>query len=225
MSNEKFTQLPTVTSATPGDIIAAVQGGISVQETLQQILNLGLSNTILHYAGNPNGNVAGVVYQLCWDTTNTILYVCTSSGNASTTVWTKSILLTAGSGVTISQSGNSITISTSGSGLSWTEVTGTSATLAVNNAYIASNGSLVTLALPTTSSIGDVIYIVGKGAGGWLISQAAGQTLNIGSVASTVGVGGSVASSNRYDSVQLVCTVANTTWTNIGGVQGALTIV
>lgn len=225
MSNEKFTQLPTVTNSTLADIIAAVQGGVSVQQTLQQVMNLMSSNTIQHFAGNPNGSVAGDTFNFCWDTTNFILYVCTTSGNASTAVWKKAMALTAGSGITISQSGATVTISSSGSGVGWTEVTGTSQAMTANNGYIANNGSLVSLALPVSASIGDVIYIVGKGSGGWAITQGAGQTIHIGSSATTGGVGGSVASTNQYDSIQLVCTVADTTWTTLGGGQGALTVV
>lgn len=225
MANEKFTQLPTVSSSTLADIIAAVQGGVSVQQTLAQVLALVSSSVILHNAGNPNGAVAGTTYIFCWDTTNSILYICTTSGNASTAVWTKVITITAGSGITISQAGATITISASGSGVTWNEVTGTSAAMVSNNAYTASNAALVTLSLPTTSSYGDVIYITGKGAGGWSIAQAAGQQIHIGSSASTVGVGGSVSSTNQYDSVQLFCSVANTTWTTLGGGQGNLTVV
>lgn len=225
MANEKFTQLPSVSSAQLGDIIAAVQGGVSVQETLQQVFNLFSTGTIANYAGNPNGNVAGTTFNFCWDTSNLNLWVCTTSGNSSTAVWTKVINLVAGDGITIAQSGATITISVSGSGLSWTEVTGTSATMSVNSAYIANNAGLVTLTLPSTSSVGDVIYIVGKGSGGWAIAQGSGQLIHIGSSVTTTGAGGSAASTNRYDSIQLVCTVANTTWTTLGGGQGALTIV
>lgn len=88
MANEKVTELPTVVAATTADIIYAVQGGTSVQETLQQVLNLTQANIILNYAGNPNGNVAGVVYTFCYDTTNSKLYICTTSGSTSTAVWT-----------------------------------------------------------------------------------------------------------------------------------------
>lgn len=88
MANEKVSQLPTVTDATLADVIYAIQGGTSSQETLQQVFNLMLSNSILHFAGNPNSNVAGVIYQLCWDTINTIMYVCTTSGSTVTAVWT-----------------------------------------------------------------------------------------------------------------------------------------
>ena len=44
-------------------------------------------------AGNPNGNVAGNANvngasDLCFDTTNLILYICTTTGTTSTAVWT-----------------------------------------------------------------------------------------------------------------------------------------
>jgi hypothetical protein len=89
MASEKISQLPTVANALAADLIYAVQGGVSVQETLQQVLNLGLANTILNFNANPNGNVAGKTYQLCWDTVNDALYVCTTTGSTTTAVWTE----------------------------------------------------------------------------------------------------------------------------------------
>lgn len=225
MSNEMFTQLPSVTSALPSDIICAVQGGVSVQETLQQISNLLTANIILNYPGNPNGNLAGVTFQLCFDTTDAILYVCTSSGSASTAVWKKSITLTAGTGLTIVQNGSNITLSVSGSGTSWVNVTGTSQAMISNTSYVPNNAGLVTLSLPTTSSFGDVIDVVGYGAGGWTISQATGQQIILGVSSTTSGSGGSVSSTNKNDSLSLVCVVANTIWTLFDGPQGNLTIV
>ncbi len=46
------------------------------------------------YNGNPNGHVsgtqgsAGVLPTECWDYTNNVLYICTSTGTTSTAVWT-----------------------------------------------------------------------------------------------------------------------------------------
>jgi hypothetical protein len=95
-----------------------------------------------------------------------------------------------------------------------------------NNGYVADNAGLVTLSLPTTSSFGDQIDIVGRGAGGWTISQGSGQQIIIGNTSSTVGAGGSVSSTNRRDSLSIVCTNANTEWTILGAPQSAgLTIV
>lgn len=231
MANEMFTQLPSTGSAQLTDIICAVQGfsspsslGTSVQETLQQVYDLFQSNLVLYNAGNPNGSVAGTTFQLCWDTSNMILYVCSTSGSASTAVWSKAVALTGGTGITISQSGNNIQISTTGASTSWVTVTGTSAMMVTDQGYIANNSGLVTLTLPSTSSVGDPLYIIGQGAGGWSIAQSAGQQIIIGNKQSTIGVTGSVASTNQYDSLSLICTVENTTWTTLGGPQGELDI-
>lgn len=111
-------------------------------------------------------------------------------------------------------------------GFSWYPITAASQLMTSNNGYIANRGTLVTLTLPTTSAVGDLITVVGQGAGGWLIAQAAGQQIHIGSSASTLGAGGSVASTNQFDSVDLVCIVASTIWTTRGAPQSAgLTIV
>jgi len=234
---EMFTSLPTTTSAQMSDIICAVQGyvspsslGLSVQESLQQVFNLFQSNIILFNAGNPNGSVAGNTYQLCWDTTNMILYVCTTSGTSSTAVWTKSIQLTAGSNIAISQAGNNITISgTAIPGVSWTNVSGTSQAMVADGGYVAANAGTVTLTLPATAGFGTILYIVGQGSGGiggWSIAQNSGQAIHIGSSVSTTGVGGSVSSTNTFDSLVLLCTVANTTFVALGAPQSSgLTIV
>jgi len=229
---ERFTELSTVSSATLNDIICVVQGyvspsslGLSTQQTLQQVYNLFQSNVILFNAGNPNGSVAGNTYQLCWDTVDNILWVCTTSGTSSTAVWKKSITLTAGAGISISQSGNTITISSTAASGSFVVVSGTSQSMVVDTTYQPNNVGLVTLTLPVTSALGDQIDITGFGSGMWTIAQNAGQNIQIGNISSTVGAGGSVSATNRYDGISLVCTVANTTWQTINGPQGTLTIV
>jgi hypothetical protein len=288
MSNEMITQLPTVTNAALSDIIYAVQGyispsspGTSVQETLQQVLNLMLQQTILNFAGNPNGSLAGNTYQLCWDTTDSILFVCTTSGTSSTAVWIQvapgagtpilpssggtgvasptahtlpiaegsspfnflgpltngqlligntgldptPATLTAGPGISIENDAGSITISGTASGIGWTDVTSATQAMSADSGYTANRSSLVTFTLPTTAAYGTGLAVVGKGSGGWSIAQNAGQNIQIGSLSSTVGVSGSVSSTNRFDSINLVCTTTNTTWTVLSGVQGNLTIV
>ncbi len=133
--------------------------------------------------------------------------------------------LSAGPGISISNASNAVTISGTGSGIGWTEVTGTTQAMVADNGYVANNVGLVTLTLPTTAAFGTAISIIGKGAGGWLIAHNANQLIHVGSVVSTTGVGGSIASTNAFDSIDLICTVANTTWTTLGGPQGNLTIV
>jgi hypothetical protein len=251
---ERFTELPTTSGANMSDIINAVQGyvspsvlGLSVQETLQQVFNLFSNNMILFNAGNPNGTVAGTTYQLLWDTTDQILWVCTTSGTSTTAVWTECIgpltngqllvgstgaapirtTLTAGANISITNGAGSISIAATGlAGFSWTTVTGTTQAMLGNNGYITNNAGVVTLTLPASSVVGDEIDIIGQGAGGWAIAQGAGQQVIIGNISSTLGVGGSVASTNRRDSLQIICTATNTEWTVLGAPQSlGLTIV
>jgi hypothetical protein len=86
-------------------------------------------------------------------------------------------------------------------------------------------GGIVTYLLPTTSAIGDVIEITGNSTGGWTITQNAGQNIQMGVDSTTIGVSGSLTSSNRYDSIRLKCTVVNTTWVVQPNVTAAFTIV
>lgn len=133
--------------------------------------------------------------------------------------------LSAGPGISISSGSNSITISGTGSAAGWTEVTGATQSMVADNGYVTNRATLVTLTLPATAAFGTYLAVVGKGAGGWIIAQNALQTIQVGASTSTAGVGGSVASTNRYDSVEFVCTTANLVWTVLGGPEGSLTIV
>jgi len=246
MANEMFTQLPTVASSQLTDIICAVQGGISVQETLEQVLSLNFQFDTLTYPGDPNGFVAGLLYQRLWDTSNKVLWVCTLAGSISTSVWETTFgtmtdgqlvigytnnapqraQLIAGANVSIVNGPGTITINSSAVAVfGWTVVSGTSQSMAANTGYIANNAAQVSLSLPTTSAVGDELGVVGKGAGGWIITQGAGQSIQVGQVASTVGAGGSVSSSANFNSIRLVCTVANTTWETWGAPQGSLNVI
>jgi hypothetical protein len=131
--------------------------------------------------------------------------------------------LSAGAGISITSATGSITIAATGND-PWTDVTGTTQTLAVNNGYAANNASLVTFTLPTTAAAGDKIEIAGKGAGGWLLAQNASQLIHLGSSVTTTGTGGSLASTNQFDTIILRCITANTTWT-VFSVIGNLTVV
>lgn len=106
----------------------------------------------------------------------------------------------------------------------WHAVT-TNTTMVTNSGYITNSASQIQLTLPTTSAVGEELAISGLGTGGWILKQAAGQSITISPSTTTVGTGGSLASTNKSDSMRLVCTVANTTWNALGGPQGSLTII
>jgi hypothetical protein len=108
--------------------------------------------------------------------------------------------------------------------IAWNEVTGTSQTASTNAGYIANNAGLVTITLPSSAAVGKVVRVAGLGAGGWKIAQNASQVINFGSVATTTGTGGSLASVNRYDTVELLCVATNNTWVVLSS-QGNITVV
>ena len=114
-------------------------------------------------------------------------------------------------------------VSAKGGGLSWTNI-GASQTLAVNTGYFCSSGGALSLALPATSAVGDVIVIVLDGSTSWTITQGAGQQIRLGNQTTTLGVGGSLASTAQGDCIYFVCRTANTLWTVINSI-GNITVV
>jgi hypothetical protein len=132
--------------------------------------------------------------------------------------------ITGTGGISVSVGAGSITVSGTGSGIGWNEITGTTQAMSQDQGYVSNNAGQVTLTLPTVAAFGTVINIVGKGAGGWKVAQNAGQNIQLGSTSSTVGAAGYIESTNQFDSIELLCTTANTTWTVIGGPQGNITV-
>jgi hypothetical protein len=132
--------------------------------------------------------------------------------------------LTAGTGITIVNGAGTITLNSTGAGFTWNDVTGGSASMAVNNGYLADSSSLTTLTLPATAAQFSSVWISGYGAGGWTIAQNSGQLIHLSGSTTTTGTGGSLSSTNRYDQVLLLCVVANTTWVALNSI-GNLTVV
>jgi hypothetical protein len=132
--------------------------------------------------------------------------------------------LTAGVGISISNAPGSITISTIGSGFTW-NVIGASQTLAVNNGYFCTSGGALSLALPAVSAVGDAISIVLDGSTSWTVTQPNAATrIRIGNQQTTLGVGGSLASTMVGDAIELICETANARWVVIEMI-GNITVV
>ena len=133
-------------------------------------------------------------------------------------------LASADASVTITNGGGTIDLSVSSGGLiAWVEVTGTSVAMVVNTGYILNNAGLVTATLPTTAALGSVLQVVGKGAGGWRIAQNATEIIHFGSSDTTAGTGGRLDSTNQFDAIQLVNTVADDAWTALSSI-GNITV-
>lgn len=135
---------------------------------------------------------------MCAGTTSTAALQCLSS------VGTAGQVLTSG-GASALPSFASI-----GTAVTWAAVSGTTQSAAVNSGYIIQNASATTVTLPTIAAIGAIVQVQGLGAGGWILAANTGQTIHLGTA--TTSSAGNLTSSNQYDSVQVVCVVANTTW-------------
>lgn len=135
------------------------------------------------------------------------------------------IIFVVGSG-NISVSGNpgtnTLTISTTGLP-AWNKISASQA-LVVNNGYICTGGAILSLSLPATSTVGDIIEVTLDGSTGWTITQGAGQSIRIGNSTTTAGVGGSLSSTAQGDSIRMVCSVTDLKW-NVLSSMGNPTVV
>ncbi len=129
--------------------------------------------------------------------------------------------LTGNTAVTFPTSG---TLATTQDGFSWVGIVGTTQNPAViNTGYVNTNAGTTTITLPATAAFGSEIRVQGLGLGGWIVQANTGQTINVGSVATSVA--GTITSANRYDTIQLICIVADTTWSAQGVYSSGLTVV
>lgn len=104
-------------------------------------------------------------------------------------------------------------------------VTGITANLIPGVIHVINSGvSLCSVTLPTICPLGSIITIAGFASGGWIILQNSGQSINSTAASTTTGITGTLASSDRYNCVQLECITADTTWV-IKSFTGTLTFV
>jgi hypothetical protein len=140
-----------------------------------------------------------------------------STGNAPSAA-----TLTAGTNITITNAAGAVTIA-AGGGLTYAEETGANKTIVNNYEYGANRGGGVAFALPATAAAGTRFAITGI-AGLWSLTQAASQYVCVGSITSTVGVGGSLTATNAGDCITCTCIVADLGW-RVTSMMGNITIV
>lgn len=74
--------------------------------------------------------------------------------------------------------GNSFSGSFFGNGLvGWVVVPGTTMSAQIDHGYVLTNAQAVTVTLPTSANVGDVIRVAYSGAAGWELAQNAGQSI------------------------------------------------
>lgn len=107
--------------------------------------------------------------------------------------------------------------------LSTNVVTGIAQNVDINSLYVPTDVALTTFQLPVNANVGNRVTVAGQGAGGWKLLVGAGQTIKVADVSASAAV--SIASSSRYDSIEIVCVVANTTWITLSTQTSGFVIV
>jgi len=133
--------------------------------------------------------------------------------------------LTGTGGITFTTGAGTLAINNTGGGLTWTSVA-VDASFTVNSGTIANKAGLLTMTLPASAALGDIIAITGiNTALGWKIAQNANQQIFMGTSSTTIGITGSLASINIRDTVYMVCVVAgaSTVW-NVVNSMGNITV-
>lgn len=209
-------------TGSPGDqgIIYLGTQGTQTKCFVAGITGVSVANTRLMSINNTTGQV-GVISPTANSvlTTNNALiptYIPLTNGQViigSTVGAPLAANLTAGSGISISNGANSITISATSAGVTWTDVTSATQTLAAQSGYVTDRGAGVTYTLPASGTLGDMIKIVGK-LGLATITPNANQQILVGSASGTVGVTGTCVSNNVGDCINLICITAgaSTVW-------------
>lgn len=87
-------------------------------------------------------------------------------------------------------------------------LTGVTQLAVANTVYTPTNVALTSITLPLYAVYGSIVAIVGQGAGGWSLLPNVGQTIEYQATTATV----SIASAERYDCIEVMCVVEDTTW-------------
>lgn len=103
---------------------------------------------------------------------------------------------------------------TSNTGIDWSIITAVSQNASVNNGYITNRAATpVSILLPALFMPGDIVEVMGLGAGGWSLVANLGQNIQWASVSTSVD--GSINSDIQYANITVRGLVENTTWSVI----------
>lgn len=117
---------------------------------------------------------------------------------------------------------NTITLTALSGEVTWTTIS-SNTSLSNNTGYFCISGTNLQLTLPSSSVLGDCIEISLDGATKFTVLQGSGQQIRYGNQQTTLGVGGSLASTDQGDSIRMVCSATNTKWNVISSI-GNLTV-
>ncbi len=172
---------------------------------------------------NSKTSFAGILQAVWVEVSNGLQSIVFDADSGSATPSLGILNIFGSTGITTSASGNTVTI-TSNATLTWSSISSSQSLVADNGYFVVAPGAAVSLNLPGSSSVGDIIVVTLDGATSFTIAQSAGQTIRMGNRVTTSGAGGSIASNDQGDTLYMVCQTANLQW-NVINSMGNLTIV
>lgn len=192
----------TITIGPDGNLALSYYGNTGIATPALNVIEiLGVGTLSVAASGN--------TLTISQDGTVATTYTC-DSGSA--TPSSGNLNIVGDTGLSTSGSGSTVTVSGHSAGVyEWVNVTGTSDSMEAGKGYMANNAGLVTLTLPSTAAQGTVTRVAGVGAGGWIIDQGSGQSINYLGTSTTV-TSGTLAGDEVNACIELLCIVADTTW-------------
>jgi hypothetical protein len=155
-----------------------------------------------------------------WNQANTFFAQIQAAAMASSITWTWP-LTDGAAGQVLTTSGAGVLSWVNNAAGSWISSAATPVAMVANTGYINNVVAAATFNMPAAAAVGDEFELAGNGAGGWTLQMNAGQTANLNG--SPTSVAGTLASTNRYNCIKLLCTVANTTFTVLTS-SGVITV-
>ena len=106
---------------------------------------------------------------------------------------------------------STLTISSS-STMAWSTVSANTPMVAGQGYFCIAPGGALVMTLPAVAALGTLIEVALDGATSFQIAQGAGQSIVLGNLTTTPGVGGSITSAQQGDTIMLVCRTPNLRW-------------
>lgn len=160
---------------------------LSTSQAITLMQKLSTDVSIINFSGNPNGTVSANPSSLLHDTTTGNLWLKVSGSG--TTQWSKILTVPFFVWNIVTSATNPTSILTS-------------------NGYIPKGAGPVTFLLPAAAAVGDTFRIAGYG-NLWTLRQNPGQSIFMGNLTTTAGVGGSITATQIKDTIEFVCVTAN----------------
>lgn len=158
------------------------------------------------------------------DTTPARLVILESSSSSTVAFTFYGSTISPGDAISVQWNGSGWVLVSPTIGQTWLNISANQAGLQ-DEGYAIIAGANIDVSLPAVAASGSLFSIVATNVGtGWTVSQLASQSIIFANSQSTAGVGGSIASTNRGDALNLVCVLPNLLWVAISSI-GNLNIV